>query len=98
MTARRVGQRQLRASLAHMAALNPVSVLYCHAPLNSGPDLLRQNIAYFDTLEQRYPQLVPTVTNANGPTTAPPVGLDHEVEAARITALQAKTKVLNALR
>jgi glyoxylase-like metal-dependent hydrolase (beta-lactamase superfamily II) len=44
---------QLRASLAHMAALNPVSVLYCHAPLNSGPDLLRQNIAYFDTLEQR---------------------------------------------
>ncbi len=44
---------QLRASLAHMAALNPAMALYCHAPVTIGPDLLRQNIVYFDTLEQR---------------------------------------------
>lgn len=44
---------QLRASLAHMAALNPSMALYCHAPVTIGPELLRQNIAYFDTLEQR---------------------------------------------
>jgi glyoxylase-like metal-dependent hydrolase (beta-lactamase superfamily II) len=44
---------QLRASLAHMAALNPAFVLYCHAPVTAGADLLRFNIEYFDKLEQR---------------------------------------------
>jgi glyoxylase-like metal-dependent hydrolase (beta-lactamase superfamily II) len=43
----------LRDSLARMAALDPATVLYCHAPVTSGPGLLRENIAYFDTLEQR---------------------------------------------
>jgi glyoxylase-like metal-dependent hydrolase (beta-lactamase superfamily II) len=43
---------QLRASLAQMAALNTDHVQYCHAPVTIGPDLLRQNTAYFDTLEQ----------------------------------------------
>jgi hypothetical protein len=36
-----------------MAALNPATALYCHAPVTSGPGLLRQNMAYFDTIEQR---------------------------------------------
>jgi glyoxylase-like metal-dependent hydrolase (beta-lactamase superfamily II) len=43
----------LRDSLARMAALEPAAALYCHAPVTSGPALLRQNIGYFDTLEQR---------------------------------------------
>ena len=43
----------LRDSIARMAALDPTTVLYCHAPVTSGPALLRDNIAYFDTLEQR---------------------------------------------
>ncbi len=43
----------LRDSLARMAALDPATVLYCHAPVTSGPRLLRDNIAYFDTLEAR---------------------------------------------
>jgi glyoxylase-like metal-dependent hydrolase (beta-lactamase superfamily II) len=43
----------MRDSLARMAALDPTTALYCHAPVTSGPALLRDNIAYFDTLEQR---------------------------------------------
>jgi glyoxylase-like metal-dependent hydrolase (beta-lactamase superfamily II) len=43
----------LRDSLARMAAFNPTAALYCHAPVSSGPRLLHDNIAYFDTLEQR---------------------------------------------
>src|SRR5262249_43009284 len=43
----------LRDSLARMAALDPVAALYCHAPITSGPALLRANIAYFDTVERR---------------------------------------------
>ena len=35
-----------------MAALNPQTVLYCHAPTDAGPALLRSNIGYFDALEQ----------------------------------------------
>ena len=44
---------ELRASLARMAELNPTAALYCHAPVTAGPALLRDNIAYFDTLEER---------------------------------------------
>src|SRR5262249_51632848 len=43
----------MRESLACMAALDPAAALYCHAPVDSGPGLLRQNMAYFDTIEQR---------------------------------------------
>jgi glyoxylase-like metal-dependent hydrolase (beta-lactamase superfamily II) len=43
----------MRGSLARMAALAPATALYCHAPVDSGPGLLRQNMAYFDTVEQR---------------------------------------------
>ena len=42
----------LRESLARMAALGPAVALYCHAPVTSGPELLRDNIAYFDRLER----------------------------------------------
>jgi glyoxylase-like metal-dependent hydrolase (beta-lactamase superfamily II) len=44
---------EMRASLARMAALNAQTALYCHAPVTIGPALLRQNMAYFDTIEQR---------------------------------------------
>ncbi|HWQ11351.1 MAG TPA: MBL fold metallo-hydrolase [Roseiflexaceae bacterium] len=44
---------QLRDSLARMAALDPAEALYCHAPLDAGPALIRQNMAYFDELERR---------------------------------------------
>ena len=43
----------MRDSLARMAALNAETALYCHAPVTSGPALLQQNMAYFDTIEQR---------------------------------------------
>lgn len=47
------GLPALRDSLARMAALDPATALYCHAPVTRGPGLLRDNIAYFDTLEAR---------------------------------------------
>ena len=43
----------MRDSLARLAALNAETVLYCHAPVTIGPGLLQQNMAYFDTIEQR---------------------------------------------
>jgi glyoxylase-like metal-dependent hydrolase (beta-lactamase superfamily II) len=43
----------MRDSLARMAALDPAAALYCHAPVDSGPALLRQNMAYFGTVEAR---------------------------------------------
>ncbi len=41
----------MRQSLARLAALDAQTVLYCHAPTDSGPQLLHDNIAYFDRLE-----------------------------------------------
>jgi glyoxylase-like metal-dependent hydrolase (beta-lactamase superfamily II) len=43
----------MRASLAQMVALQAETVLYCHAPVTSGPALLQQNVAYFDKIESR---------------------------------------------
>lgn len=43
----------MRQSLARMAALAPKYALYCHAPVTMGPQLLHDNIRYFDTLEVR---------------------------------------------
>src|SRR4051794_6073995 len=43
----------MRDSLTRMAALDAQTALYCHAPVTSGPGLLQQNMAYFDTIEQR---------------------------------------------
>jgi glyoxylase-like metal-dependent hydrolase (beta-lactamase superfamily II) len=42
----------MRASIRAMAALDPETVLYCHAPTTAGPALLQANLHYFDTLEQ----------------------------------------------
>jgi glyoxylase-like metal-dependent hydrolase (beta-lactamase superfamily II) len=42
----------MRASLAALAALEAETVLYCHAPVTMGPQLLADNLAYFDYLEQ----------------------------------------------
>jgi glyoxylase-like metal-dependent hydrolase (beta-lactamase superfamily II) len=47
------GMVALRQSLAKMAALQPQTALYCHAPVSIGPQLLHDNIAYFDGLERR---------------------------------------------
>jgi glyoxylase-like metal-dependent hydrolase (beta-lactamase superfamily II) len=47
------GLPALRQSLARLAAIPAEVALYCHAPTTIGPALLRHNIAYFDTLEQR---------------------------------------------
>ncbi len=44
---------ELRASLARMAALEPRVVLYCHAAGVSSPQLLHDNMAYFDEVERR---------------------------------------------
>jgi glyoxylase-like metal-dependent hydrolase (beta-lactamase superfamily II) len=43
----------MRRSLARLAALNPAVALYCHAPVTMGPQLLHDNIAYFDKVEER---------------------------------------------
>lgn len=45
------GLPQMRASLAALADMNAQTVLYCHAPPETGPQLLRDNLAYFDALE-----------------------------------------------
>lgn len=45
------GLPQMRASLAALAKLKATTVLYCHAPGETGPRLLRDNLAYFDALE-----------------------------------------------
>jgi glyoxylase-like metal-dependent hydrolase (beta-lactamase superfamily II) len=44
---------ELRDSLARMAALEPRVALSCHAPGVSSPQLLHDNIAYFDEVERR---------------------------------------------
>lgn len=46
------GLPQMRASLRTLAALDAKTVLYCHAPVEAGPQLLYDNIAYFDALER----------------------------------------------
>jgi glyoxylase-like metal-dependent hydrolase (beta-lactamase superfamily II) len=43
---------EMRDSLARLRALEAETVLYCHAPPDSGPDLLDANIAYFDAVEE----------------------------------------------
>lgn len=45
------GLAAMRASLATLAALNAQTVLYCHAPVAAGPQLLHDNVAYFAALE-----------------------------------------------
>ncbi|MEZ4656440.1 MAG: MBL fold metallo-hydrolase [Caldilineaceae bacterium] len=45
------GLPAMRTSLAKMAALETDFVLYCHAPVTIGGQLLRDNMAYFDALE-----------------------------------------------
>lgn len=47
------GLPAMRASLAKLAALDAETVLYCHAPVTIGPRLLRDNIRYYDRLEER---------------------------------------------
>lgn len=45
------GLAAMRASLATLAALNAQTVLYCHAPVAAGTQLLHDNLAYFDAVE-----------------------------------------------
>lgn len=58
----------MRRSLERLAALNARTVLYCHGPVEAGPRLLQDNIAYFDRLEEAC-----RVVLARG---TPPDGLD----------------------
>jgi glyoxylase-like metal-dependent hydrolase (beta-lactamase superfamily II) len=46
------GLPALRRSLSRLAALEAQTILYCHAPVDMGPPLIEENIAYFDRLEQ----------------------------------------------
>lgn len=52
------GLSAMRASLAEMAARNAQFVLYCHAPVTIGSQLLFDNIAYFDAIEAHCRQLL----------------------------------------
>ena len=47
------GLPAMRQSLAKLAAMNAQTVLYCHAPVTIGPQLLHDNKAYFDKLEEK---------------------------------------------
>ena len=47
------GLPAMRQSLAQLAALQADTVLYCHAPVTIGPQLLLDNKAYFDRLEEK---------------------------------------------
>ena len=47
------GLPAMRQSLAQLAAMNAETVLYCHAPVTIGPQLLLDNKAYFDILEEK---------------------------------------------
>ena len=44
---------QMRASFERMLALEPETVLYCHALGSHSPDVIRDNIAYFEDIERR---------------------------------------------
>jgi glyoxylase-like metal-dependent hydrolase (beta-lactamase superfamily II) len=48
-----------RASLGHLLALDPMVVLYAHAPGRTNLDVVRANKAYFDELEQRVRAALP---------------------------------------
>jgi glyoxylase-like metal-dependent hydrolase (beta-lactamase superfamily II) len=61
---------ELRASLRRMAALNPSTVLYCHAPGITSPDLLSANSRYFDELERRCRERGPDLLDAEHPAEA----------------------------
>lgn len=45
------GLPEMRATLASLAALGAQTALYCHAPPTIGPQLIQDNIAYFDAIE-----------------------------------------------
>ncbi|MCB8943292.1 MAG: MBL fold metallo-hydrolase [Ardenticatenaceae bacterium] len=47
------GLSAMRQSLAELAAMKAETVLYCHAPVTIGSQLLHDNIAYFDKLEEK---------------------------------------------
>lgn len=47
------GVAAMRTSLTWMQALRPTTVLYCHAPVTAGPDVLRANLSYLDELERK---------------------------------------------
>lgn len=49
------GLAELRASLERMRALQAETVLYCHAD-STGPDVITQNVVYFDEVERRVRQ------------------------------------------
>ncbi|CAA9575118.1 MAG: hypothetical protein AVDCRST_MAG88-2744, partial [uncultured Thermomicrobiales bacterium] len=64
----------LRRTLARMVELEAATALYCHAPIDRGPGLLRENIAYFDALERQCREAL-----AGGVAARP--GDDEDVEA-----------------
>ncbi len=45
------GLPQMRAAQVALAGMEADTVLYCHAPVDIGPRLLHDNLAYFDALE-----------------------------------------------
>lgn len=47
------GLPAMRQALAQLATMNAATVLYCHAPVTIGPQLLHDNKAYFDKLEEK---------------------------------------------
>ena len=69
------GLPEMRASLGRLAALGAETVLYCHAPAETGPQmagqLLHDNVAYFNRLERACREAL-----AQGVAADPPAGAD----------------------
>lgn len=56
----------LRHSLQRMAALQPEVALYCHAPVEAGPQLLHDNLAYYDAIESACREAITRGVEVNG--------------------------------
>jgi len=65
----------MRNSLAKLAALAATTALYCHAPVTIGPQLIDDNIHYYNRLEERCRQAL-----ANGAPAQP----DEDVDLAAL--------------
>jgi glyoxylase-like metal-dependent hydrolase (beta-lactamase superfamily II) len=77
------GVPALRASLRRLAALAPATLLACHAPGVTSPDLLAANAAYLDELERRGRAALARGLPADLPAGADPAALiGYPAEAA----------------
>ncbi len=81
------GLPAMRASMAALAALNAQTVLYCHAPVAAGPQLLHDNLVYFDALESACRTFLQRVPDAELPPDDAALLAQLECDYASVTPL-----------